>query len=175
MKRMIMMLCLLLGSGLALAEGKIAVVNFQQAVLNTDLAQAKIRELEDDGSFKSNLEEAKKIQEEGRKLAEKYQKELPTMSDTQKRDLEKKIQEKQSDLEHIAGKLQDSRQGLMEEVMQELNASATRAVQELIKSEGIGLLLNANPQMVLHADTSFDITAKLTDRLNRIHSQQDKQ
>ncbi|HEY9034444.1 MAG TPA: OmpH family outer membrane protein [Pseudomonadales bacterium] len=174
MKRFICAAALLVCSTMAMASGKIAVVNLQQAVLNTDFAQARIAELENDASFKSNLEQARKIQDEGRKLAEQYQKELPTMAASQKQDMEKQIREKQADLEHIAGKLQTARDGLLEGVMQELNVSATRAIRELIETEGIGLLLNANPQLVLHADTSYDISAKLTDRLNRLHNDKNK-
>lgn len=170
MKKLIVAAVLLGSSALAMASGKIAVVNFEQAIMNTDFAQAKVAEIENDAAFKANIEQAKKIQEEGMKLAEKYQKEAPTMSTSQKTALENQIKEKQGDLEHIARKLQETRNALMQSIMQEMNTSATRAARELIDSEGIGLLLNGNPQIILHADTSFDISAKLTDRLNRLHS-----
>lgn len=170
MTRLIMAALLLSLSAFSMAEGKVAVVNFEQAIMNTDFAQAKIAEIEADATFKSNMDEAKKIQEEGMKLAEKYQKEAPTMSASQKQALEKQIKEKQGDLEHVARKLQEVRNNLVQDIMQEMNATATKATRELIDAEGIGLLLNGNPQIILHADTSFDISAKLTERLNRIHN-----
>ena len=114
------------------------------------------------------MQQAQSIQEEGKKLAEKYQKEAMTMSPSQKAELEKKIKGKQADLEHVVKKLQASRDDLMKQLMAELNVKAMQATKSIIEAEGIGLLLNANPQLVLHADTSFDISAKLTDRLNKM-------
>lgn len=170
MKRFLLAALLATSSAVTLASGKIAVVNFEQAIMNTDLAQARIAEIEGDASYKANVDQGKKIQDEGRKLAERYQKESPTMSASQKALLENQIKEKQADLEHVMRKLQETRNILMQGLMQELQGSATRATRELIDAEGIGLLLNGNPQIILHADTSFDITAKLTDRLNRLHA-----
>ena len=55
----------------------------------------------------------------------------------------------------------------MQGLMRDLNQAASVAIKQIIADEGIGLLLAANPQVVLHADTSFDISAKLTDKLNK--------
>lgn len=170
MKRFLLAALLATSSAMSLASGKIAVVNFEQAILNTDLAQQRISAIESDESYKENIEQAKKIQEEGRKMAERYQKEAPTMSASDKALLESRISDKKADLEHVSRKLQDTRNAFIQGLMQEMQLATTRAVKEIIDADGIGLLLNGNPQIILHADTSFDITAKLTDRLNRINS-----
>lgn len=171
MTRLMMIVMLFFCSSLAMASGKVAVVNFEEAIMGTDLAQSKLDEAKNDRSFKLTLDQAQKIQEEGRQLAEKHQRESPTMSTSERRELEKKIQEKQEDLEHVAGQLQEMRNQLLQGILQEMNETATQVTRELIESEKIGLLLNANPQIVLHAEPDFDITAKVTDRLNRIHNQ----
>jgi outer membrane protein len=174
MKKIIATAVLLMSSLTALAAGKIAVVDFEKAIMNTDFAQAQIATVEEDASFKANIAEVKKIQEDGMKLAQKYQKEAPTMSSTQKLQLENQIKEKQSDLEHIAKKLQETRAILMNQVLEEMQEIASQAAKELIEAEGIGLLLNGSPQIIVHSDTSFDVTAKLTERINRIHSKKKK-
>ena len=169
MKRFLAALLWLGTSFGAFADGKIAVVNFEQAILNTDMAQQKIRDLESDADYKANMEEAKKIQEEGTKLTEQFKKEGPIMSQQQKLELEAKLKEKQADLEHVGRKIQEAKKKLLGDVMLSLKVQAMQAAQEIIDAEGIGLLLNASPQAqtVYHADTSFDITAKVTDRLNK--------
>lgn len=174
MKRFFLALALVSFSLTSFAAGKIAVVNFEQAILNTDFAQQEIAAVEGDKSFKERVAEIKKIQEEGVKLAQKYQKEAPTMSASQKQMLESQIKEKQEDLEHVARKIQEVKNMLMQNLMEEMDEVASIAAKELIEKEGIGLLLNGNPQIILHADTSYDVTAKLTDRINKLYSKKKK-
>lgn len=165
--KLVFSLLLLSISAVSFAEGKIAVINFEQAILNTDAAKAKIAELENDADYQKNIAEAKKIQEEGQKLAEKYQKEAPTMSPSQKADLETKIKARQADIQHVGKKIQEAKKQLLGKLMYDMNVKAMKAAKEIIDAEGVGLLLNGNPEIVLHADTSFDITAKVTDKLNK--------
>jgi|SRR5690554_4129065 len=174
MKNLLIALVLLSSSAFSFAAGKVAIVNFEQAIMNTDYAQAQIAEIEKDSSYKENMERARKTQQEGVKLTEKYQKEAPTMSATQKIALESQIKDKRDDFEHIARKLQEVKEALMQSVMQEMSMIASQAAKELIEAEGIGLLLNGNPQIILHADTSYDVSAKLTERINRLYSKAKK-
>ena len=167
MKQILLATALLMCSLAVQASGKVAVVSFEQAILNTDAAKEKIKALESDKEFKANMAEVKKIQEEGKKLAEKYKKDAAIMSAAQKQELEAKIKGKQADIEHVGRKLQESKQALMQGLMRSMATQAQAAIKDIIAVEGIGLLLSANPQVVLHADTSFDITAKLTDKLNK--------
>ncbi|NRB40548.1 MAG: OmpH family outer membrane protein [Pseudomonadales bacterium] len=167
MKRLILATALLFCAFSVHATGKVAVVSFEQAILNTDAAKAEIKALENDKDFKANMKEVKKIQAEGKKLAEKYKKEAAIMSVSQIQELEAKIKGKQADIEHVGRKLQEAKQVLMQGLMRNMGAQAQAAIKDIITAEGIGLLLAANPQVVLHADTSFDITAKLTDKLNK--------
>ncbi|CAA0108817.1 Uncharacterised protein [BD1-7 clade bacterium] len=154
-------------SVLSFAEGKIAVVNLQEALFNTDVAQQRREQLETDVDFKKSVDEVKDIQEQGRTLLEKLQKDGQLMAPAERQQIEAKVKGKQADMEHLARKIQEAQQGLMQGLMLEMNDGMQKSIQELIQSEGIGLLLMANPQIVLHADTSFDITAKLTDKLNK--------
>ncbi len=165
---MLSLTVLMMVSVFAQASGKVAVISLEQAILNTDVAKAEIQALENNADYKANMEEVKKIQASGKKLAEKYQKDAAIMSAAQKQELEAKMKGKQADIEHVGRKLQETKKILMQNLMRQMGQQAQIAVQEIIASEGIGLLLTANPQVILHADTSFDITAKLTDKLNKL-------
>ena len=48
--------------------------------------------------------------------------------------------------------------------MAELGAKAKAVISDVIKADGIGLLLDS--QTAIHADAGYDITAKVTQRLN---------
>jgi hypothetical protein len=59
----------------------------------------------------------------------------------------------------------------LQATMYQMQNQAISAAKEIIATEGIGLLLNASSQSqnVIHADTSFDITPKVTDKLNKLN------
>jgi outer membrane protein len=65
----------------------------------------------------------------------------------------------------VAKKLQQARGEVAQRVMREMSARARDVIGELVKTEGIGLLLNA--QAAMHADPGYDISAKVTDKLNQ--------
>ena len=171
MKQVVFLMCLL---GLtfqafaqAKAQKKVAIINIEQAILTTDMAKGEIKKLEADPEFKKNMDSIKKIQEEGQKLTEQYKKDGSLMSPKEIQALEAKIKAKQGDLEHIGKKVQEARATLMRGLMVQMNEEVTKQVKALIDAENIGLLLPANPQFIIHADPSFDITPKLTQNLNQ--------
>lgn len=149
----------------AQAEGKIAVLDAQQAILNTDEAQKKLKEFREQPSIAENVKEIEKLQKEFKAAVEDFQKNSAVMSAAQKEEERKKITEKQSDIEHVARKLKASEQEMGQMLLQEFSPKLNEAVSAIIKSEGIGLLLNR--QAVMHLDSSFSITAKVTDKLNQ--------
>ncbi len=170
MKYLAMCLLLLTSATTAFADGKIAVVNFELAVFNTDAVKAKVQSLQSDPIYKKNMQEIQTIQNDAKKLVEKYKKESLTMSAAQKQQIESDMKSKQSDMEHIAGKLKDAEAAALQSTMYQMQAQAISVAKEIIATEGIGLLLNASSQSqnVIHADTSFDITPKVTDKLNKL-------
>lgn len=154
----------------ALAEGKVAVVNFQAAVFNTDVVKAKYQALQEDAAYKKNIEEIEAIQKSAKELIEKVKKEGPTMSEAQKLQAETEMKGKQADMEYLAKKVKETEAATLQPIMYQMQSQAMSVVKELIASEGIGLLIHASQQSqnVIHADTSFDITAKVTDKLNKM-------
>lgn len=154
----------------AFAEGKIAVVNFELAVFNTDAVKSKVQALQSDPVYKKNMLDIQTIQNDAKKLVDKYKKESLTMSAAQKQQIESDMKSKQSDMEHIAGKLKDAEAAALQGTMYQMQAQAITVAKEIIAAEGIGLLLNASAQSqnVIHADTSFDITPKVTEKLNKL-------
>ncbi len=148
------------------AEGKIAVLNAQQAIINTELAQSRLKALREESSFAANRTELEALSKSYQDTVAQLQKDAAVMSPEQKQTEAKKIQEKRADIEHVQRKLQAAQEQLLQSVAQEMSPKLQKAVSELIESEGIGLLLNQ--QSAMHVDSSFNVTAKITDKLNQM-------
>lgn len=150
---------------MAVAEGKIAVLNVQEAILNTDLAQARLKEMRAKSEYTSNREQLETIKKAYEDAIKQLQKDAAVMNAEQKQAEAKKIQGKREDIEHIARKLQTAEQELAQAIIQDLAPTVQKIVTDMIEANGIGLLLDRKAAM--HVDSSFSITAKVTDKLNQ--------
>ena len=142
---------------LAMAQGKIAVVNLEEAILQTDLAQQRLAEFES-------------LREELDKLVQDFQRDQAAMSEDQMVAARQKVSSKNSDLEYVAKKLQTLQQQNAQRVFQELAPKAREVLRDIITTEQIGLLLQQ--QGVIHADLGYSITAKVTDKLNQLPTEE---
>ncbi|MDG1012016.1 MAG: OmpH family outer membrane protein, partial [Luminiphilus sp.] len=66
---------------LAMAQGKIAVVNLEEAILQTDLAQQRLAEFEKNEDFTSDKNEFENLREELDKLVQEFQRDQAAMSE----------------------------------------------------------------------------------------------
>ena len=165
MLRVIAVAALLL-PGAAFAQGKIAVVNLQEAILQSDQAQARLNEVRNQEDYKADKDEFDRLQEELDQLVKDFQKDAAVMSQEQQLSARKRLASKQADLEHVTGKLQQAEQAAGQALLQQLSPAVQEVLRDLIATEGIGLLLQR--QSVIHADPGYSITAKVTDKLNQL-------
>ena len=147
---------------------KIAVVDVQLAVLQTEVAQAQLSELKEQDDFKKNLQEVSDIEAELKAMVESYQKDRAVMSAQKRAEEEKRILQRQKDGNYIATKLQQSRKEWAEMAMEAQAKNLTLVLQNLVEEQGIGLLLRADGGVVLHAGPRYDISLQVTERLNQI-------
>lgn len=150
---------------LAAAQGRIAVVNIEEAILQTDKAQQALTEFENNEDFKADKAEFDKLKAELEELRKNIQRDSATMSEDQKIAAGQKLQSKQSDIEYVVKKLQAMNQQKVQQIIGELAPKAREVLRDIIATEQIGLLLQQ--QNVIHADMSYSITAKVTDKLNQ--------
>ena len=155
---------------LAMAQGKIAVVNLEEAILQTDLAQQRLTEFEKNEDFTSDKNEFESLREELDKLVQDFQRDQAAMSEDQMVAARQKVSSKNSDLEYVAKKLQTLQQQNAQRVFQELAPKAREVLRDIITTEQIGLLLQQ--QGVIHADLGYSITAKVTDKLNQLPAEE---
>ena len=151
------------------AQGKIAVVNLQEAILQTDEAQKRLTAVRNGDDYKADKAEFDRLKEEFDTLVAGFQKDAAVMSQEQQVAARQKLASKQGDLEHVTGKLQKAEQGAGQTLLQEMAPKVQEVLRDLIATEGIGLLLQRNS--VIHADAGYSITAKVTDKLNQLPAQ----
>lgn len=150
----------------AWAQGKIAVVNVQEAILQTDSAQKRLTAVRNQDDYKSDKAEFDRLKTEFDELVRKLQTDMAVMSQEQQVAARQKLTSKQGDLEHVTGKLQGAEQTAGQTILQEMSPKVQEVLRDLIATEGIGLLLQRSS--VIHADAGYSITAKVTDKLNQI-------
>ncbi len=155
-------------STLGWAAGKIAVVDVQGAILQTDIAQKRLGEVRDKADYKKNKAEADRLKTEGEALFKTFKKDEAVMSLEQKSAAEKKLSGIQEDFRIVVEKMQQAEQSVARELLQDMAPKAQEVLRDIIKTDSIGLLLQGNA--VIHAEDSYIITAKVTDKLNQLNT-----
>lgn len=151
----------------AMAQGKVAVISVQEAILNTQYAADEMKKLRGTSDYKKNRSSFEKLKKEGTKLVERLKRDADTMSQDEQMKYQRQITTKREDLELVGRRLQEAEKELAQNIMRKLGREAQTIITDLIKSENIGLLLDR--QVALHVDSSFNITAKVTDKLNQVN------
>ncbi|NVK11853.1 MAG: OmpH family outer membrane protein [Gammaproteobacteria bacterium] len=164
-------------SAVVSAQGKVAVVDFQAALLETDVAQQRLLALEAESDYQATLAQAEQLVADIRSLQEEGQANAVAWSQEQLAAQQALIQNKNVDLQAANTKLRDAQNRVLQGIFAELQPRGMAALNEIINSEGIGLLLDKGAMIptgrqqarpvVLHVDTSFDLTPRLTERLNQ--------
>ncbi|MEZ5436361.1 MAG: OmpH family outer membrane protein [Pseudomonadales bacterium] len=149
---------------IAVAEGsKVAVLDVQEAILSTNMAKSEMK------AFEARSDIAKMITD-----AEKLKKEITSLRSAIEgggagaQDKQKTMEFKQADFELIVRKLNAERQVAGKRLMDNIGPRLESAVKSIVESEGIGLLMDR--KAVIHADSTFDITSKVTAKLNAASS-----
>lgn len=149
----------------ASAQGRIAVVNLEEAILQTDEAQQRLNGMRETGDYKADKSELDRLQSEREKLIKEFQNDLAVLDAEQQQAARKRLANKNADLEHVLRKLQQAEQELGQQLLAEMTPKVQAVLRDLIQSEGIGLLIQRSA--VIHADNGYSITAKVTDKLNQ--------
>ncbi len=161
--RMMLFPVVLLAAGSAFAELKIAVVNVQRAIGETDEAKALFAKLESDlGADQTSV---RNLNSDITQLQEKLIKDGDVMSDAEKRKLQKDIEDKQLDYQFQVNKLQKAVNERQQDIVGQMAPKLEAVLKDMIEREKYDLVLHR--QNVLHAAPALDITAQVTEALNK--------
>ena len=128
---------------LGFAQGKIAVVNLQEAILQTDLAQKRLADVRNGEDYQADKAEFDKLKAEFDELLGNLQKDSAAMSQEQMVAARQKLANKQADLEHVTGKLQQAEQLAGQTLLQELSPKVQEVLRELLLQKALACCCSA--------------------------------
>jgi len=150
-------------SAAASAELKIAVLNTQRAVIESDEAKSMIEKIRSE--LDRDETSVRKLGEEIQAASAKLQKDADTLSDSEKRRLQKDIEDKQIDYQFQVNKLQKEVNDRQQEIFAALAPKVDTVLKELIEKEKYDMIIQR--QNLLYAKQEFDITRQVTEALNK--------
>ncbi len=148
----------------AAAEVKIAIVDVQGAILQSEEAKRLLQQIQNE--FKDEEDEIRKIQSEAAAMLERLQKDAEVMSDAEKRRIQQQIESKNNDFVFFRQKLQRQVEERQAELFSGINGKVQKAIEELVKSEDYDLILPR--QAALYVNPVYNITRKVTEKLNEL-------
>ena len=144
------------------AEIKIAVLNFQQAIVQSQEAEAKLAEIRED--LEQEQVELTALGEEIKGLNDKLIKDAEVMSDDEQRRISKSIEDKQIDYQFGLQKLQKALQDRQQDMLREMQPKLNAVLKDLIDLEGYDVVMER--QAFLYVNPKHDVTRKVTELLN---------
>lgn len=156
------LLSILLASGAAAAELKIAVLDTQRALIESEEAQQLMETAQFD--LEGDQNRVNTLGQEIRGLQEQLQKDAEVMSPVEQRKRQKEIEDKQIEYQFLVNKLQKDVQDRRQELLQQMAPKIDAVLKDLIELEGYDLILQRGS--LLYANSRHDITRKVTEKLN---------
>lgn len=149
----------------AVAVEKIAVVDIARAIFGSKAAQESLTQAEQSADFVALKAKYEGSAADLQALAKEAESKRLTWSQEQAAEHQKKMEYAKADAELAGRKIQGEQKQLQQRIMQQLGPKAQEALQEVIKEEGVTILLRA--ESVMMSSPESNITAKVADRLNQ--------
>ncbi|MFT6154930.1 MAG: outer membrane protein [Bermanella sp.] len=142
---------------------KIAVVDMERALFQSEGAKASFKQVED--QFGDNLVKIKELEKELLDTQKKLQKDGAIMSDDEQRKLRNTVKEKQSEFQFHAGKLQQAEQQWRQQFFRANMPRIQEILKGIIDEQKVDIVLSG--QAVIHVTPELDLTKILLDKLNQ--------
>jgi outer membrane protein len=142
---------------------KIAVVDMERALFQSEGAKASFKQIED--QFGDNLVKIKELEKDLMDSQKKLQKDGAIMSDDEQRKLRNNVKEKQSEFQFHAGKLQQAEQQWRQQFFRANMPRIQEILKAIIDEEKVDVVFNG--QAVIHVTPDLDLTKKLLNKLNQ--------
>jgi outer membrane protein len=145
------------------APQKVAVLDMAGALFNSDRAKAIDAQLKTETA--EDEQKVRTLADQGRALQDKMQKDAAVMSEADKRKSQQQLEEINVQYQYLVQKLQNLVNDRRQQFQETYAPNLVQAIQDVVEEGKYDLVLRADA--VLHFSNSFDITAKVTEKLNR--------
>ncbi len=151
-------------SPIAFAEVKIAVVDVQRAILNSEEAKRLLVQIQEE--FRTDENKISAIQTNAAALLERLQKDADVMSEDEKRRIQQEIESYNNDFVYERQKLQKAINTRQTELFSGTEAKIQRAIEDLVLKYDYDMILPRGA--ALYVGDLYDITRRVTEKLNEM-------
>ncbi|MBN8503800.1 MAG: OmpH family outer membrane protein [Burkholderiales bacterium] len=149
-----------LSLGASAQELKIGFVNSERVMRESNLAKAAQAKLE--AEFGKREKELRDATARLQAAAEKFEKDGPLLTETQRNMRQRELVESERDLQRKRREFQEDAQARRNEELQAVVERANKVIKQIFDNEKYDLIL----QDAIHASNRIDITKKVIDALN---------
>jgi outer membrane protein len=160
-KKIALFFGLLLVANVSYAELKIGVVNVSAVLAKSPQLEEATKRFEQ--KFSSRRKQLEKQQKDIQTLDEKLSKDAAVMSDSEKANMEKDLQNKIRDAKRSQQEFSEDANATRNEELSKLQRRVDEIIQKIAKEQSFDLILTE--QALIHANEKLDITSQVQQRL----------
>lgn len=147
----------------AFAEMKIAVLNYQQALLESDAAKKYAVDAEK--KFGPQVKRLKQLEEDAKRIQERLMKQGDKLAQSERERLELEFKQKARDFQFQSKELNESKAIADRDMLKQLKPKLDKAVEEVIRGGNYDMVLERGA--VIDVKTSYDITPRVIEVMNK--------
>jgi outer membrane protein len=144
------------------ATPKVAVLDMGTALFNSDMAKKVEEELKAETA--EDEQKIRTLAQEATALQEKMQKDAAVMSEAEQRKTNEQLQEIGVQYQYLIEKLQTLMEERRQQFQQTYSPNLVEAIKAIVEEENLDFVYRK--EAVLYSKESYDITARVTERLN---------
>jgi len=148
----------------AFAEMKIAVLNYQMALLESDAAKKYAVDAEK--KFSPQLNKLKTLESDAKRIQDRLMKEGEKLRTADRERLELEFKQKARDFQFQSKELNDAKAVADREMLKQLKPKLDKAVEEVIKKGNFDLVIEQSA--VVEVKPQYDITRQVIERMNQM-------
>lgn len=148
----------------AFAEMKIAVMNYQMALLESDAAKRYAVDAEK--KFGPQLSKLKSLESEAKRIQDRLVKDGDKMQQADRERLELEFKQKARDFQFQSKELNEAKAVADRDMLKQLKPKLDKAVEEVLKKGDYDIVLERGA--VVDVKPTYDITRQVIERMNQL-------
>ncbi|WP_299256384.1 OmpH family outer membrane protein [uncultured Kushneria sp.] len=155
-----------LGTTVGAAQAnEVAVLDWQQALLETVSAQQSMNQLKN--QLGSQQQQVKALGEEVQKLQQRLQSNGDVMSDSERQNVMQQLRQKGGQFQQQRGQLEQKRAQQEQAFLKQARPKLDRAIEQVVKRHNVDVLVDRNS--VIYAGDTLDLTQEVTKTFNSLN------
>ncbi|REC94084.1 OmpH family outer membrane protein [Kushneria indalinina] len=149
----------------AVQANEVAVLDWQQALLETSSAQQSMNQLKN--QLGSQQQQVRALGEEVQRLQQRLQSDGDVMSDSERQNVMQQLRQKGGQFQQQRGQLEQKRAEQEEAFLKQARPKLDRAIEQVVKRHNVDVLVDRNS--VIYAGDALDLTQEVTQTFNSLN------